>query len=123
MMVIGKIVGFAFGNRTTSVISTLVILAALLFGWHKIDKSSAVRSAVANYVADVELATARARIDEADRRVRIAEDATSRLQERIQVAEGEAIRAARAVERYEAENEIPSSGRVEPDLFDLLRGN
>ena len=103
-------------------ISALVFVAGALFVWHKVDKGSAVRKAVNQYVARVELKTAQAQIDEANRRREVAETANARLQERVQVAIGEAARVAQEIERYEAENDIPISCRVEPNLFERLRG-
>lgn len=117
------LIKFAFGNRASASISTLMIVGVVLFGWHKIDKTSAVRQAVAGYVADVELATAQAQIAEANRRAVVAGEARERLEERVQVARGEVQRLAVEIEQYEAENDLPSSCRVEPDLFDRLRGN
>jgi uncharacterized protein YlxW (UPF0749 family) len=112
-----------FRNRTTSMISGVVIVAVALFAWHKLDKSSAVRGAVTEYVAATEIAALRAQITEANRRAAIAREAAERLQERVQAAQGEALRLAAEIEQYEAENDIPISGRVEPDLARRLRGN
>ena len=112
-----------FRNRATSVISGVVIVAVSLFAWHKLDKSSAVRSAVSEYVAATEITALRAQIAEANRRAAIAREAADRLQERVQAAQGEALRLAAEIEQYEAENDIPTSGRVEPDLARRLRGN
>lgn len=123
-----KVTSFGFGrllfrNRTTSAITAVVIIMLVLFGWHKLDKSSAVRAAVMKYVADVELTAARAQIAEANRRAAVAAAATSQLQERVQVAEGEALRVTLETEQYEAKNEIPTSCRVDSGIFDRLRGN
>ena len=123
-----KMASFGFGrvlfrNKTTSVITAVVVIALALFTWHKFDKNSAVRSAVMEYVADVELNAARAQIAEANRRAEIAAAAQERLEEKVQVAEGEVIRVAREIEQYEAENDIPTSGRVDNGIFDRLRGN
>jgi len=114
---------FMFRNRTTSVISALVIVALALFAWHKLDKRSAVREAVIEYVAQTELSAARAQIAEANRRAEIAETQAAQLAEREQVTRGELIRLHAEIEQYEAENDIPTSGRVEPSVFDRLRGN
>lgn len=120
---IALIFNILFRNRTTSVVTSLIVVSLSLFTWHKLDKRSAVRAAVMEYVAQAELTAARAQIDEANRRAAIAEAASSRLQERVQAAEGEAIRIAREIQQYEATNDLPISGRVEPDIFDRLRGN
>lgn len=117
------LIKFAFGNRASASISTLVIVAAVLFGWHKIDKTSAVRKAVAGYVADVELATMRAQIEEANRRAIVAADARDRLEERLATLEGTADRQAREIERYEIENEVNPVCRVDDRVLERLRGN
>lgn len=117
------LIKFAFGNRVSASISTLVVVGAVLFGWHKIDKTSAVRQAVAGYLADVELATAQAQIAEANRRVVVAGEARERLQERLQALEGTAVRQAREIEQYEAENEVPDMCVVDDNVLGRLRGN
>ena len=117
------LIKFAFGNRASASISTLVIVAVALFGWHKIDKTSAVRRAVAGYVADVELATMRAQIEEANRRAAVAGEARERLEERLQVLEGTADRRAREIEQYEAENEVNNMCVVDDRVLERLRGN
>ncbi|WP_010137610.1 hypothetical protein [Oceanicola sp. S124] len=111
-----------FRNRTTSAITAVVLVFATLFTWHKVDKGSAVRKAVAEYVADLELETARARIEEIERRARVAEEAGARLQERLQAAEGEAIRMNEEIERYAEETDVPADGLVDDGLLDRLRG-
>ena len=64
-MIIGPILGIGarfLGSRTGAVvIATLLIVFGFLL-WHQFDKSSAVRKAVAEYVADVELSSARAEL-------------------------------------------------------------
>jgi len=114
---------FLFRNKTTSAITAVLIVMAALFVWHKFDKNSAVRAAIVDYVADVELQAARAQIKEANRREAVAVAAGQRLEERMQVAKGEAARAAYDIKQYEAQNEIPVSGRVNGDIFGRLRAN
>lgn len=117
------LIKFAFGNRMSASISTLLIVGAVLFGWHKIDKTSAVRQAVAGYVADVELATAQARITEANRRAAVAGEVRERLEERLAALEGTAVRQAREIEQYEAENEVNDMCVVDDRVLERLRGN
>jgi putative IMPACT (imprinted ancient) family translation regulator len=112
-----------FRNRTTSAITAVVVIGLALFGWHKLDKSSAVRAAVMEYVADVELTAARAQIAEANRRAAIADEAAQRLDEKVQAAEGEAMRFEAEIEAYEQQTTVSPDGRVSDDLFDRLRGN
>ncbi len=114
---------FLFRNRTTSVISAFIIAALALFTWHQIDKRSAVRQAVIEYVADTEIKVLQDQIKEANRRAAIASEAQARLEERLQVAEGEARRIAREIEQYEAENEINPDSVVDSGLLLRLRGN
>ena len=123
-----KMASFGFGrvlfrNRTTSAITAVVVIALALFGWHKLDKSSAVRAAVMKYVADVELTAARAQIAEANRRARIATEANTRLDEKMQAAQGDALRYEAEIEAYEQQTTVSADGRVSNDLFDRLRGN
>lgn len=120
---LATLIKFAFGNRTSASISTLVIVGVILFGWHKFDKGSAVRRAVTEYVADVELATMRAQIDEANRRSAVTEEARERLEERLQVLEGTADRQGREIERYEVENEVNDMCVVDGRVLERLRGN
>jgi putative IMPACT (imprinted ancient) family translation regulator len=112
-----------FRNKTTSALTAVAVILIALFGWHKVDKSSAVRRAVMEYVADVELTAARAQIAEANRRAAIAQEATDRLDEKVQAAEGEAMRFEAEIEAYERETTISPDGLVSDDLFDRLRGN
>ena len=112
-----------FRNRTTSAITAVVVIMLVLFGWHKLDKSSAVRAAVMKYVADVELTAARAQIAEANRRARIAAEASTRLDEKMQAAQGDALRYEAEIEAYEQQTTVSADGRVSDDLFDRLRGN
>lgn len=118
--------GFArvlFRNRTTTAISALLIVLGLLFAWHQIDKRSAVRQAVLEYVADTEIKVLQAQIEEANRRAAIASEAQDRLEQRLQVAESKARRIALEIKQYEAENEINPDGVVDSGLLLRLRGN
>eukprot|EP00903_Cladosiphon_okamuranus_P001614 g1612.t1 len=56
------LIALIWKSRIGAVAMALLVLAAALFTWHKLDKSSAVRSAVTSYVADVELAAAEAKL-------------------------------------------------------------
>lgn len=115
--------GLLFRNRATTAISAVLIAFGLLFVWHKVDKASAVRRAVAEYVADVELKSAREQIAETERRHHVTKMANFQLQERMQVLEGDARRVQQEIERYETENEINPDGIVDPNLYGRLRGN
>lgn len=123
-----KFLSFGFGrvlfrNKTTSVITAVVVIALALFSWHKFDKSSAVRAAVMKYVADVELTSARAQIVEANRRARIATEANTSLDQKVQAAQGDELRYGMEVEAYEHQTTVSADCRVGDDLFGRLRGN
>jgi hypothetical protein len=112
-----------FRNRTTTALTALLTLLGFLFAWHQVDKDSAVRQAVIEYVADTEIKVLQAQIAEANRRAEIAETQAAHLAEREQVTKGELIRMNAEIAAYEAEHDIPISGRVEPSVFDRLLGN
>ncbi len=115
--------GVLFRNRTTAAITGVLIVGLGLFIWHKLDKNSAVRAAVSEYVAEAEIAALKAQIAEANRRTRVASEAAQRLDERAQAVEGQAVRLAKEIEQYEAQNELPTSCRVDAGLAGRLRGN
>lgn len=109
-----------FRNRTTSVISALVIVALALFAWHKLDKRSAVREAVMEYVAANELRVARSQIAEANRRAAVAEEATRTLSASLEKIEAEATGFQSEIERYEAGLENLPACQPDDDFFDGL---
>ncbi|WP_428687391.1 hypothetical protein [Roseibium sp.] len=102
-----------------------VILAALcavslaVFVWHKVDKSSAVRHAVAEYVADVELRAVRARLDELRRRKAVSDGANHNLQIEVNKVNAEAEASAQELERYVST--VEDGCVVQPGLLDRLR--
>ncbi|MEP3429452.1 MAG: hypothetical protein ABJN98_12275 [Roseibium sp.] len=57
-MILAKILSWMLGSSTGAILIAASVLAGGLFLWHKIDKSSAVRSAVIGFVAKVELSAA-----------------------------------------------------------------
>tara|TARA_Y100000310_G_scaffold211266_1_gene212038 strand:- start:16642 stop:17007 length:366 start_codon:yes stop_codon:yes gene_type:complete len=118
---ISTLASFAFGNRFMSSISTLVMVSVALFGWHKIDKTSAVRSAVANYVADVELEAARAEIKEANRRLQVSEKTSAALAQRLTELDALAAANISEIEEYaESLEDIPACRPDDAFLDGLL---
>ncbi|MEP2706521.1 MAG: hypothetical protein ABJQ71_05965 [Roseibium sp.] len=61
-MIIAKVLSLILGSRTGANLIAVTVVGGGLFLWHKIDKSSAVRHAVAGYIADVELAAVNAEL-------------------------------------------------------------
>lgn len=100
-----------------------VVVCALLWVWHVHDKQQALDTARDGYVQQVELAAAEAELAELSRRAAVASDANRVLQEKVQVAEGDALRFAAELEAFENETEINPDGVVDGDLLRRLRSN
>lgn len=101
-----------------SLLAVAVVLGGLLL-WHKIDKSSAIRRAVVGYVAKVELASARAELDELKRRRAVSDKARRQLQSEIEKATADAEAAAEELEHYVST--VEDSCVVGSGLADRLR--
>lgn len=101
--------------------SILAVLAFLggLYAWHTFDKSSAVRKAVIDYVAQAELTSARVQLEEQRRRRAVADKANRHLQTEIDQANADAAAAAEELEHYVSQ--VDDSCIVQPDLSDRLR--
>lgn len=95
------------------------LIGLALFTWHQVDRSSAVRRAVAEYVADVELATARAERDELKRRRAAINTANRYLQTEIALAEAAALTANEELAHYETT--VADVCRVDGALLERLR--
>lgn len=100
-----------------------VVLCAALWGWHVYDKRQAVSAAREGFVQQFELTAAQAELDALRRRAAALEEANRTLQEKIKVAEGEALRFATELEVFERETEINPEGVVDTDLLGRLRSN
>ncbi|WP_299812457.1 hypothetical protein [uncultured Roseibium sp.] len=113
------LLGTIFQSRAAC--SVLAVAAAIggLFVWHTVDKSSAVRRAVAEYVADMELTAAKAQLDELQRRETVADQARHRLQSEIDLAQAEALAATQELETYVSS--VGDGCTVQSDLLDRLR--
>ncbi len=89
-------------SRTGAVVIAFLAVAAALYTWHRLDKSSAVRSAVTSYVADVELAAAEAELAAARKRAEAAEAANFSFQRQLSEAEAIATIQAQELSNYES---------------------
>jgi hypothetical protein len=117
-------IALKFGWRLlTSRIGLAVILCSGLWTWHVIDKSQATNNARDGYVLQVQLAEVQAKLDELRRRAAVAADANALLQEKMQVAEGQALRFASELEAFENETDINPDGLVDGDILKRLRSN
>lgn len=99
------------------------VLCALLFLWHLNDKSQAVANARDGFVQEFKLVAAEAELSLLKKRVMVAETANVNLQEKMQVAEGAALRFSAELEAYEHATEVNPDGLVDGDLMRLLRSN
>ena len=100
----------------------VLTIAAVLF-WHFQDKAAAVEAAKDGLVRASELAAAQAELVELRRIMAVEREAAQALQEKVQVARGEALRFAAELEAYERETEVNPEGRVDADLLHRLRAN
>lgn len=111
------------GRLLSSRAGLAAVLCALLWGWHAHDKRQAISAAREGFVRQFELTAAQAEMDALRRRMASAQEANRVLQEKVQVAEGEAQRFAAELEAFEHETEINPDGLVDPGLLGRLRSN
>lgn len=113
-----------FGGRLLSSRAGLaVVLCALLWGWHVYDKRQAVNAAREGFVRQFELTAAQTELEALRRRAAATAEANRVLQEKMQVAEGQALRFAAELEAYQNETDINPDGLVDSDLLGRLRSN
>ena len=105
----------------TSRLGLAAVLCLALFGWHAQDKKQALKHARDGYVQEFELAAVQAELTKLQKRMRITREANQTLQEKVQWAEGEAIRFASELEAFERDTEINPECVVDSDLLLLLR--
>lgn len=105
----------------TSRLGLIVIIAIGLFTWHKLDKSSAVRGAVAEYVAGVELAAERAEKEALKRRLEKAVRARHQFEKAKAAADLRADQAIQELEDYESQ--VGADCVVDGHLLERLRNN
>ena len=98
----------------------IVALACLaLFTWHRIDRTSAVRRAVAGYIADVELAAKNAELAELKRRSAVFAAANRTLLSQVAQADAEADAANQELEHYVST--VADDCTVDSTLLERLR--
>jgi len=107
----------------TSRLGLAGVLCLALWVWHLSDKRQALEVAREGYVKEFELTAVRAELDALNRRMATAKQANQSLQEKVQVAEGEAIRFADDLEAFKRETKINPDGVVDSDLLRQLRAN
>lgn len=107
----------------SSRVGLAVVLCGLLWGWHVYDKRQALDTAREGYVQQFELEAAQFELDALRRRAATTEQANRNLQEKVQVAEGEALRFAAELEAFEHETQVNPDGVVDADLLRRLRSN
>ncbi len=99
------------------------IACALLWGWHVYDKRQAVSVARAGFVREFELTALQSEMDALRRRMAAATEANQALREKVQAAEGEALRFAAELEAYERDTQVNPEGLVDSGLLERLRAN
>lgn len=107
----------------TSRIGLAVLACALLWGWHIYDKRQTVNVAREGFVREFELIAAQAELDAVRRKMVAADSANRNLREKVQVAEGEALRFAAELETYERVTQVNPDGVVDSGLLERLRAN
>ncbi len=107
----------------TSRIGLVIVVCALLLGGHVYDKRQAVSAAREGFVREFELTAVQIELDAMRRRVAAADEANQALREKVQAAEGEALRFAAELEAYESETQVNPEGVVDTDLLRRLRAN
>lgn len=105
-------------RTATSRIGIVVLIALALFAWHTLDKHSAVRRAVAEYVAGAELEAARAEADYERRQRRAAEQAKNEARKRAVLATRMAEDRAAEIDRLSAEAK-QNSALTRPSAEDM----
>lgn len=107
----------------SSRLGLLIIACGLLYSWHVVDRRQAVAAAREGFVQQIELTAAQAEIDALRRRAAVTTEANRVLQEKMQVAEGQALRFAVELEAYQNETVVNPDGVVDSDLLGRLRSN
>lgn len=107
----------------TSRIGLAVVVCGLLLGWHVYDKRQAVSAARDGFVREFELTAVQTELDAMRRRMAAADDANQALREKVQAAEGEALRFAAELEVYERDTQVNPDGVVDSGLLERLRAN
>jgi hypothetical protein len=94
---------------------------ALLWGWHVYDKQQALRAAREGYVRAFELEAAQTELYGLRARMAATAEANRVLSEKVQAAEGVALRFERELEAYQNDTTINQDGVVDDGLLERLR--
>jgi F0F1-type ATP synthase membrane subunit b/b' len=113
------VVAWMLQSRTACAALAIAAVLGGFFVWHKVDKSSEVRRAVVEYVADAELTAARVQLEELKRRKVVTERANRRFLSLIDQANAEAEAAAQELEHYVST--VGDGCILQPYLFERLR--
>jgi hypothetical protein len=103
-------------SRTACAVLAVLAVFLGLWVWHTLDKSSAVRRAVAGYVAEAEIKALQAQLREAQHRSAVVLAANRHLNEKIAATEQA---AAQEIAAYVST--VDDNCRVDPGLSDRLR--
>lgn len=107
----------------SSRIGLAVMVCALLWGWHVYDKRQAVSAAREGFVREFELTAARTELDVMRRRMAATREANQALRDKVQAAEGVALRFAAELEAYVRDTQVNPEGVVDSGLLERLRAN
>ncbi|MEX5515740.1 hypothetical protein SM765_15500 [Pseudophaeobacter sp. 1A09344] len=107
----------------TSRIGLAFVICGLLWGWHVYDKRQAVSAAREGFVREFELTAVQTKLDAMRRRMAAANEANQSLREKVQAAEGEALRFAAELKAYERDTQVNPEGVVDSGLLERLRAN
>jgi len=105
-------------SRAVCSVLSVAAVSGGLFVWHTLDKSSAVRRAVAEHVAAIELSALRVQLNELNRRQAVADMAKKRLKVEIEKATARAEAASEELEHYVST--VEDTCIVDPDLHGRL---
>lgn len=106
-------------NRFAFSLLSVTAVFGGLFVWHLTDKTSAVRKAVAEYVAQAELQALRASLSEIRRRQVVTDNANKSLEFEMEQAKEQAKKATRELEHYVST--VEDNCIVDPALRKRLR--
>ncbi|MEM5581805.1 MULTISPECIES: hypothetical protein [unclassified Roseibium] len=112
-------IGLILQSRTACALLAVTAVLGSFFLWHTIDRTSAVRRAVAEYVAKNELMAARAQLVETKRRKSVSDRAREHLQTEIDKATAQADAAIEELEHYVSA--VEDTCVVHPGLVERLR--
>ncbi len=99
----------------------MLVLAGLLTAWLWLDKESALRQLAVNLIADVEMATLKATIEELEHRNGVLKRANEMLVREFEASELEAAERAREIEEWEENNAVNPTCTLDDKLLKQLR--